>query len=117
MSIFKKIERKYNWKLKKAPVPLNGSFMHKMYKLETELGTYVLKLLNPFVMQRETVMARTDKSIKYHVFEVPIDFYECTKKRPYTIIDRFDFNLDNFNKSVRKKLMHFRSLLNICFLI
>lgn len=48
--------------------------------------------------------ARTDKSIQYHVFEVPIDFYECTKKRPYTIIDAFDFNLDNFNKSVRKKI-------------
>ncbi len=30
--------------------------MHKMYKLETEQGTYALKLLNKFVMQRETAM-------------------------------------------------------------
>lgn len=56
-AIFAKIEKKYNWKLKGAPVPLTGGFMHKMYKLETEQGTYALKLLNPFVMQRETAMA------------------------------------------------------------
>ncbi len=56
MSIFTKIEKKYHWKLKKAPAPLEGGFMHKMYKLETEQGTYALKLLNKFVMQRETAM-------------------------------------------------------------
>ena len=32
MSIFTKLEKKYNWKLKEAPVCLNGGFMHKMYK-------------------------------------------------------------------------------------
>lgn len=56
MSIFAKIEKKYNLKLKEAPIRLNGGFMHKMYKLETEQGTYALKLLNKFVMQRETAM-------------------------------------------------------------
>lgn len=56
MSIFTKIEKKYNWKLKEDPVTLNGGFMHKMYKLKTEQGTYALKLLNRFVMQRETAM-------------------------------------------------------------
>lgn len=57
MSIFTKIEQKYNWKLKEAPIPLKGGFMHKMYKLETDQGVYALKLLNRFIMQRETVMA------------------------------------------------------------
>lgn len=56
MSIFAKIEKKYNWKLKEAPIRLNGGFMHKMYKLETDQGIYALKLLNKFVMQRETAM-------------------------------------------------------------
>lgn len=56
MSIFEKIEQKYNWHLKEEPVRLNGGFMHKMYKLETDQGTYALKLLNRFVMQRETAM-------------------------------------------------------------
>ena len=30
--------------------------MHKMYKLETDQGIYALKLLNPFIMQREDAM-------------------------------------------------------------
>lgn len=57
MSIFTKIEQKYNWKLKEAPSILKGGFLHKMYKLETDQGVYALKLLNRFVMQRETAMA------------------------------------------------------------
>lgn len=56
MSIFEKIEKKYNWQLREAPVPLSGGFMHKMYRLETEQGAYAVKLLNCFVMQRESVM-------------------------------------------------------------
>ena len=38
------------------PVRLSGGFMHKIYKINTQQGTFVLKLLNPFVMQRETAM-------------------------------------------------------------
>ena len=55
-SIFTRIEQKYNWKMKVPPIRLTGGFMHKMYKLETEQGIYALKLLNKFVMQRETAM-------------------------------------------------------------
>lgn len=56
MSIFTKIEQKYNWKLREEPVSLSGGFMHRMYKLETEQGIYALKRLNKFVMQRKTAM-------------------------------------------------------------
>lgn len=56
MSIFAQIEKKYHWTFKEPPIRLNGGFMHQMYKLETEQGTYALKLLNRFVMQRETAM-------------------------------------------------------------
>lgn len=38
------------------PVPLTGGFMHKMFSLFTETGKYAVKLLNPYVMQRETAM-------------------------------------------------------------
>lgn len=62
MSIFTKIEQKYNWKLKETPVSLSGGFMHKMYKLETEQGIYALKLLNRFVMQRETAIENYAKA-------------------------------------------------------
>ena len=54
MSIFTKIAEKYDWKIIGEPVCLSGGFMHKMYKISTQQGTFALKLLNPFVMQRET---------------------------------------------------------------
>lgn len=40
--------------LKCEPVPLKGGFLHKMYSLFTDKGKYAVKLLNPFIMQRET---------------------------------------------------------------
>ncbi len=54
--IKKIMEKAYNRKLKGAPVPLKGGLLHKMYRVETEQGTYALKLLNRFVMQRKTAM-------------------------------------------------------------
>lgn len=39
------------------PVPLKGGFLHKMYSLFTDKGKYAVKLLNPFIMQRETAAA------------------------------------------------------------
>lgn len=38
------------------PLKLTGGFLHKMYSLFTSKGRYAIKLLNPFVMQRETAM-------------------------------------------------------------
>jgi len=39
------------------PAPLKGGFLHKMYSLFTDKGKYAVKLLNPFIMQRETAAA------------------------------------------------------------
>ena len=38
------------------PLPLKGGFLHKMYSLFTERGKYVVKLLNPYIMRRDTAM-------------------------------------------------------------
>lgn len=56
VSIFTKIAERYDWKIIGKPMLLSGGFMHKMYKIDTQQGTFALKLLNPFVMQRETAM-------------------------------------------------------------
>ena len=56
MFTWDELERKYNMKLKQPPLRLSGGLMHKMYKLETDQGIYALKLLNPFIMQREDAM-------------------------------------------------------------
>lgn len=55
--ILNKICQQYDLgKLEYEPAPLKGGFMHKMYSLFTETGKYAVKLLNPYVMQRETAM-------------------------------------------------------------
>ena len=43
--------------LTEEPQQLSGGLLHKMYSVFTEKGKYAVKLLNPFVMQREAAMA------------------------------------------------------------
>lgn len=50
------------------PVRLSGGFMHKIYKINTQQGTFVLKLLNPFVMQRETAMDNFAKAERIELY-------------------------------------------------
>lgn len=38
------------------PLKLKGGFLHTMYSLFTTKGRYAVKLLNPYIMQRETAM-------------------------------------------------------------
>ncbi len=54
-TIFEKICNQFDLgNLKSTPAPLTGGFMHKMYSMFTTTGNYVVKLLNLYVMQRET---------------------------------------------------------------
>lgn len=43
--------------LSSEPKKLTGGFMHRMYTLFTTKGKYAIKLLNPYIMKRETAMA------------------------------------------------------------
>ena len=57
-SIFHKICNKYNLgELVDVPAQLTGGLMHRMYSLFTEKGKYAVKMLNPYVMQRESAMS------------------------------------------------------------
>ncbi len=57
LELLQKICQQYNLgMLKCQPLKLKGGFMHKMYSLITTQGRYVVKLLNPFIMQRETAL-------------------------------------------------------------
>ncbi|ODJ61800.1 hypothetical protein BFR42_00410 [Brochothrix thermosphacta] len=42
--------------LSSEPKQLTGGFMHQMYALFTTKGKYAIKLLNPYIMKRETAM-------------------------------------------------------------
>lgn len=55
--ILEKLCKEYNLgELIQSPTRLTGGFMHKMYSLFTTQGKYAVKLLNPFIMQREDAM-------------------------------------------------------------
>lgn len=57
LELLEKICRQYNLgELKYTPAQLKGGFLHKMYSLVTTKGHYAIKLLNPFIMQRESAM-------------------------------------------------------------
>lgn len=43
--------------LSSEPKQLTGGFMHQMYSLFTTKGKYAIKLLNPYIMKRETAMS------------------------------------------------------------
>lgn len=43
-------------KVLEKPVQITGGFMHRMFKVVTENGKYIIKLLNPNIMKRPTAM-------------------------------------------------------------
>lgn len=43
-------------KVLENPVQVVGGFMHRMFKIVTEKGSYIIKLLNPNIMKRPTAM-------------------------------------------------------------
>ena len=43
-------------KVLENPVQVAGGFMHQMFKVVTEQGSYIIKLLNPNIMKRPTAM-------------------------------------------------------------
>lgn len=56
MDIFNKICRELSLgEITSPPKQLTGGFMHKMYSLFTTSGKFAVKLLNPYVMKRDTV--------------------------------------------------------------
>lgn len=55
LELLKKICRQWDLgTLECEPLPLKGGLMHRMYSLFTSKGRYAVKLLNPYVMKRDT---------------------------------------------------------------
>lgn len=55
LELLNKICRQWNLGMPEyEPLPLKGGLMHKMFSLFTSRGKYAVKLLNPYVMKRET---------------------------------------------------------------
>ncbi|HBE84288.1 MAG TPA: hypothetical protein DDW53_00480, partial [Lachnoclostridium sp.] len=49
-------------KIISEPERITGGFTHKMYKINTDNGQYIIKLLNPNIMSRETAMSNYNQA-------------------------------------------------------
>ncbi|MBP3618918.1 MAG: GNAT family N-acetyltransferase [Lachnospiraceae bacterium] len=64
--LLEKLCSEYNLgELTQSPTRLTGGFTHKMYALFTTQGKYAVKLLNPFIMKRETAMSNYRTAEKF----------------------------------------------------
>lgn len=56
---------KYNLgKVEADILPISGGLMHKMYKVQTSLGTYAVKVLNPEIMKRPDAAKNYERAEK-----------------------------------------------------
>jgi Ser/Thr protein kinase RdoA (MazF antagonist) len=45
-----------------SPIQITGGLTHRMFKIETKSGKYIIKLLNPNIMKRNTAMANFQRA-------------------------------------------------------
>lgn len=67
----------------KAPEPISGGLLHRMFAIETSTGKYAVKALNPQIMARPTAFANFIKSEKIAVIassRVPVQPAKMDKK-------------------------------------
>lgn len=64
------------------PVQVTGGFMHKMFKVVTEKGSYIIKLLNPNIMKRPTAMGN---------YKIADDIEEILKQNDIPAIYSLEF--------------------------
>ena len=47
------------------PLKVTGGLTHRMFKIVTDKGRYIVKLLNPNIMKRSTAMDNFNRADKY----------------------------------------------------
>lgn len=70
-------------KMLEKPVKVTGGFMHRMFKLVTENGKYVIKLLNPNIMKRSDAMGN---------YKIADDIEEILKQNNIPAVYALEFN-------------------------
>lgn len=65
------------------PVQVTGGFMHRMFKVVTESGRYIIKLLNPNIMKRPTAMGN---------YKIADDIEEILKQNNIPAVYALEFN-------------------------
>lgn len=73
----------YLGKVLEKPVQVTGGFMHRMFRLVTEKGKYIIKLLNPNIMKRSTAMGN---------YKIADDIEEILKQNNIPAVYALEFN-------------------------
>lgn len=76
-------------KVIEKPVRVTGGFMHRMFKVVTEKGVYVVKLLNPNIMKRQTAKGN---------YRIADDIEEILKKNNIPAVYALKFNGSKMQK-------------------
>ena len=64
--LFNKIVKKLDLgNIIEGPIQVTGGLTHRMFKIFTDKGRYIIKLLNPNIMKRPTAMDNFNKADKY----------------------------------------------------
>lgn len=62
---FEKVVKEFNLgTLTEGPIRVSGGFTHRMFKVSTDKGRYIVKLLNPNIMRRPTAIENFDRADK-----------------------------------------------------
>jgi len=70
-------------KVIEQPVRVTGGFMHRMFKVVTEKGKYIIKLLNPNIMQRPDAMGN---------YKIADDVEEILRQNNIPAVYALEFN-------------------------
>lgn len=66
-----------------SPVRITGGFMHRMFKVVTDKGRYIIKLLNPNIMKRPTAMGN---------YKIADDIEDILKQNNIPAVYALEFN-------------------------
>lgn len=76
-------------KVVETPVRVTGGFMHRMFKVVTENGRYIIKLLNPNIMKRPTAMGN---------YKIADDIEEILEQNNIPAVYALEFNGSKMQK-------------------
>lgn len=72
-----------------SPVQVTGGFMHRMFKMVTDKGSYIIKLLNPNIMKRPAAMGN---------YKAADDIEEILKQNNIPAVYALEFNGSKMQK-------------------
>ena len=74
------------------PLRVTGGLTHRMFKLVTSKGRYIVKLLNPNIMKRPTAMGNFNRADNFE--EIKQEFYKLMGD--YGLMDEdIEYSFDN----------------------